>query len=260
MLINKTYVERAESLANPLGRKLLKLISEKESNLAFSADLTDRQKLLELTDKVGPHICVLKTHLDIMDGFDGSLVSDLRCLADKHGFLILEDRKFADIGSTVRSQYRDGYLKIADWADSVTVHAVAGYGTVQGLKEVGAPKGRSCLLLAEMSSSGNLMDERYTRSVMQMAVDCSDFVMGFIAQRRLMEVPDFLYFTPGIGLVHGKDNLGQNYRDPAEAVSERGTDVMIVGRHIYDAKDPVSEALRYRELGWKGYLKRIQRG
>lgn len=35
--------------------------------------------------QVGPHICILKTHVDLFDSWDDSTVSMLRDLADKHG-------------------------------------------------------------------------------------------------------------------------------------------------------------------------------
>ena len=52
------------------------------------------------------------------------------------------------------------------------------------------------------------------------------------------------------------DSLGQSYRTPRECVLS-GSDVIIVGRGVLNAKDVAIEARRYREAGWNAYLTRI---
>ncbi len=51
----------------------------------------------------------------------------------------------------------------------------------------------------------------------------------------------------------GGDSLGQTYSSPRAAI-ERGADVIIVGRGIIAAENPVAEALCYKEEGWQAYL------
>ncbi len=245
-----SYKERAAFSSNPIGRKLFALMEEKKSNLAVAADLTRAEELLALADLVGPEICVLKTHIDILEDFSPLVTAELRALADKHRFLIFEDRKFADIGNTVKHQYQGGIYRIADWSDFTNAHIVPGFGVIEGLREVGLPKQRALLLLAEMSSKGSLAEGSYADKAVELAHAYSDFVIGFISQRKLTHDPRFIHMTPGVQLQPGGDPLGQGYLTP-ETVIGQGSDVIIVGRGIYAAKDPLHAACIYKERGWQ---------
>jgi len=248
-----SYKKRADICKNPTAKKLFALMEQKQTNLSVAADVTSSHDLLELADMLGPEICIFKTHIDILDDFTPKVTKELRRLADKHNFLIFEDRKFADIGNTVSHQYRGGVYKIADWADIINAHIIPGPGIIAGLKEIGGPKGTGLLLLAEMSSSGTLAKSSYTDAAIQMAESSPDFVIGFICLRKLSDNPAFVYMTPGVQLSAGKDSLGQQYQTP-ESVIHAGSDVIIVGRGIYGAKDPKSEAKLYQNAGWQAYV------
>lgn len=253
---NLCYHDRAQSCRHPLARELLALMATKQTNLSLSADVTNKKALLQLADALGPEICVLKTHIDIISDFDLDLIQQLQQLAQKHQFLIFEDRKFADIGSTVQHQYQGGIYRIADWAHIINAHTVPGPGIIEGLKSIGLPKRRGLLLLAEMSSIGNLAKDTYTQATLAMAKQHKDFVIGFIAQHRLLPDPEFIYLTPGVNISQSGDPLGQHYLDPETVILENGSDIIIVGRAIYQSADPLKAAREYRELGWRAYLER----
>ncbi len=248
-----TYTQRASLHTNPTAQKLLQLIETKKSNLAVSADLLDKASLLALVRQIGPHICVLKTHIDIVENFDFRFITELKQLAHDQQFLIFEDRKFADIGNTVRLQYAAGLYQIAEWATITNAHPLPGPGIIEGLQSVGLSKGNALLLLAEMSSQGNLITADYTTAVVEMAKAYPEFVIGFIAQHRLTPDPFFIHFMPGIHLSQEGDPLGQQYTTPEEAILRRGCDVMIVGRGIYAAANPQAAAKEYQEAGWAAY-------
>ncbi len=247
------YHKRAEQASHPVAKKLFALMEEKASNLSVAADVTTCAELLRLADAVGPEICLLKTHIDILEDFSEEVVQELKRLAKKHQFLLFEDRKFADIGSTVSLQYGGGIYRIAEWADIVNAHIVPGPGVIEGLKKIGLPKGRALLLLAEMSSRGTLAKGAYTDAAVKMAEAHTDFVIGFICQKKLSDAPGILHMTPGVQLEEGKDAFGQQYKTPETALAA-GSDLIIVGRGIYSAADPATEASLYRQAGWKAYV------
>jgi uridine monophosphate synthetase len=337
----------------------------KRSNLCLSADVSSAETLLHLASTLGSSIVVLKTHYDLVNDWDShprtGTGAQLAALARRHGFLIFEDRKFSDIGSTVQRQYTDGPGKIVEWAHITNAHILPGPAIVTALKEaatqwrerkkcevktditVGTPRPesvdssedeyeetprtsednglravsagrkasivsittvsqsfepadspraprardddeayplideppleRGLLLLAQMSSANNLLDARYTKACVEIAREHKSFVMGYIAQESLNDSPDdaFLTLTPGCQLPPaGEDNLtngtsrvngdrlGQQYNTPEKLIGRLGTDIIIVGRGILNAADPVAEAEWYREKGWEAYEGRVK--
>ncbi len=246
-----SWEDRKNAATHPMARKLFEIIAKKETNLAFACDVSTQAELLYWAETLGPFLCVLKTHIDILEDFTPACTQALRKIAERHGFLIFEDRKFADIGQTVSLQYAQGLYRIADWADLVNAHIVPGEGIIDGLRQAQTTQRAGLLLLAEMSSAGTLATGAYTQQAVALAEANADFVCGFICLRKLSQNPGMIHFTPGVKLSAGIDSLGQQYRTVKEILSENCSDVIIVGRDICKAPDPLKTAALYRKEAWE---------
>jgi uridine monophosphate synthetase len=205
-----TFEERCSLATHPVAKRLFEIMVAKRSNLCVSVDVTTVNEVLKICDQVGPYVCMVKTHVDIVQDFTADRWMELKLLATKHNFLIMEDRKFADIGNTVKAQFSGGVYTISRWADLVTVHAIAGPGTVQALEE-SASEGRpfGCVLLAEMSSKGNLINSEYTKGVTSMAAVKTSIVAGFVCVNRVSQDPGVVLMTPGEWAVFTEASIGK---------------------------------------------------
>ena len=170
-------------------------------------------------------------------------------------------------------QFGDGIYKISSWAHIINAHSIPGPGIIEGLKKVsvggdnrnndnnnsnnnnGANHG--LLLLAEMSSKGNLATNEYTTTSVSWAKEYDDFVIGFISRRQLINDGKFIHMTPGVNLNVKGDSIGQQYLTPEKVICENSSDMIIVGRGIYKAENPQNAAKEYRDAAWKAYLKSL---
>ncbi|MBX9744786.1 MAG: orotidine-5'-phosphate decarboxylase [Chlamydiales bacterium] len=248
-----SFLKRASLTRHKMAQKLFKLMEDKQTNLAVAADAVSTKQVLELAETLGPAICLFKTHVDILSDFTSDFGQKLKEIAQKHHFLIFEDRKFADIGQTSALQYEGGIYRIADWADIVNAHIIPGPGIIEGLQTIGLPKGQGLLLLAEMSSQGTLAKGSYTRKAAVLAEKFPDYVMGFIALRKISDNPALIHMTPGVKLRPGKDSLGQRYRTIDEIIAQNLSDLIIVGRDITHNPSPLKQARLYQSSAWEAY-------
>lgn len=240
-----SYEQKLANTTNPHSKKLLEIAIAKNTNLIASADVITTEELLAFAEKVGPHIVALKTHIDIINDFDfDKTIIPLRDIAEKHNFLLMEDRKFADIGSTQELQYSYGSYKISTWADLITSQVIGGYQSLDYFLNSGV------IAILSMSSKGTLTDNHYFEEAQKIAIEHPN-VIGGVSQKPISE--ELLLFTPGVSLSDSGDGKGQQYNTPEVVFRNLHTDFMIVGRGIYKANDAEKAALKYKIAGWNAY-------
>lgn len=167
----------------------------------MAADVTDIDELLKLAKTVGPHICILKIHLDIVDLYSEAQIEELKAIANRQNFLIMEDRqadlwffifhlnssnysplnssdyrKLADIGNTVKLQFN----QISKYAKLVTVHTLPGFGVLDAIQKAENYKSNyGVFLIAELSCQNNFINVDYTKS--KYVIKCAQFFF-FVAR------------------------------------------------------------------------------
>ena len=212
-LITKTDIVR---------HKLKTIMNTKKTNLCFSADLDDNEKIVQILEDIGPYIAICKIHYDCMNQ-NNDVKQQIISLSIKHNFLIMEDRKFVDISYIVKRQYK----QYSNWVDLVTV---MGNVNPQVVSEI------SCaLLVANMSNN----DFDFTSKAIETSRLYPSNTIGFITQKRISE-ENMICMTPGISFSSQSDK-DQNYR----TVSDVDTDIIIVGRGIYQQNNYVEACKSY---------------
>ena len=228
---------------NPIAQRLLDIANKKQSNIIASVDVTTTEEVLSFLKKVGSKICAAKLHVDIISNFSQAFINELKNLSSELDFLIIEDRKFADIGNTQLLQLTKGIYNIASWADMITIHLIAGEPALKALQHLDSANKPALIPVIEMSSEGALTDKNYITKCKSFMYQYSD-VIGAVCQTEMME-NNLLKFTPGINLSSTKDNKGQNYNSPKFAIETLQSDFLIVGRGLYEAQNPAEEIEKY---------------
>ena len=256
--------ERWSSNALPMARTYMEVVCRKQSLVCLAADRKTMDGLNKLLDEVGPFIAALKTHVDLIDDWSKESWHAFCKRANDMDLLIFEDRKFADIGKISRDQM-GGVYDIKNWADLVTAHLISGADIVDGLQAAWKDVNRDggVLLLAQMSSRGNLLSPQYTDKVVELGSKHNG-VFGFIGNGSkpddLRELRNKvgngkLIWTPGVNLAVGDGEMGQRYGSPDEAIMA-GSDCIIVGSGIHKSENPAESAKSYAEVSWKAFLAR----
>ena len=198
---------------NPITNKQTKVLPVKNSNLIVALDVDTWDEAKKHIINLGEYVTGFKFHFDLIDGID---FKELRDLHVKYNFVVLNDRKYADVPHINQ--------KMSDKIDFPyifnIVHAISGIDSF--------PSGPIIIVL-EMSNNNTLITPEYRNKVIQQTENIPNLV-GYVSQHKWWN-SDKLCFTPGI----------KNEKDITSA-KERGADIIIVGRSIINDANPKKRA------------------
>lgn len=231
-ILNHTSQPQKIKITNNITNLLINIINEKETNLVVSLDIENENDFFDKLELIGNHICAVKIHYDIISNPSPSFAERLNFLKMKHKFLVIEDRKLADIPFISLKQLNF----VRQFADIVTVHGICGETLISEINKLGI----GILLIHQLSVKNNLIDNIYSNKVKDMASKF-DNVVGFISQEIVSH--EYLTFTPGINLLTSTDTMGQTYRN----IDACHSNIFIVGRGIYESADIVNSVMTYKK-------------
>ena len=263
---NQLKKTEIEYFPNPKSNYVYNLAIEKKSNIILACDLEKCNDIIKLINLVGNHILGIKLHINIIQDFTHHFIEQLKSLKKIYNLIIIEDGKFADIGSIVIKQL-NGFYKINQWADFITAHSITGKGIIESINQEYPNLG--ILLISELSSKNNLIRQTqdYTKKTIEIIKDLEikDKVAGLISQEetfKYINKYETLTFSPGINLSNSSDNLDQTYKNPFKSLNSNfnlhkitpGIGMFwIVGRGIYknnNDEDILKSSLNYKKIGW----------
>lgn len=217
--------------------KLISIIEYKHSNIIVSLDLTNPNDIIDKLSIIGPHICAVKLHQFLINQ---ELYNKIKFLSLQMNFLIIDDRKLADIAH-ICLKYCEKYAGIVD---IFTVHGICGEKLVRILDE---SNNFGILLIHQLSTCTqftecNAIDRVYSNKVRDYSCSRGSLhnLVGFISQEKISQ--EYLTFSPGINLEKSTDALDQTYKHPSA-----NADVFIIGRGIYESKDILATTLQYKD-------------
>ncbi len=221
--------------------------------LLVALDVPSAEDAVRLARKLAPHVAGFKVGLGLLYGPGPATVAALT----EVGKPVFADAKLHDIPSQVERAAQRLAALGARW---ITAHAAGGVDMLEaaqkGARTAGTRAGILAVTvltslsegdverLAPGSSSGKLTS-RLAKSAREAGCEgvvCSAKELGVVSQ----VAPDLLKVTPGIRLAGEEAHDQARTMTPGEAVA-RGVDMVVVGRGIVAASDPVAAAMSFSE-------------
>jgi orotidine-5'-phosphate decarboxylase len=207
-----------------------------KSRLILALDVTDRKEALDIAAKLGPAVDAVKVNYPLVLSCGLGIIGEIKKYAS-----VIADFKVADIPNTNRLICEETFKA---GADAIICQGFAGRDSVEACVEVSKKYGGDVFVVTEMSHPGAL-DFLQPHALELVDLARSAGATGIIAPATRPErlalirqrAGTMKILSPGVGAQGG---------DAASAI-KAGADFVIVGRSIYNAKDPYRAAIDFSE-------------
>jgi len=204
---------------------------KKNTRLILALDVTDKNQALSISKDVAPHVDAIKIGYPLILGAGPGIIKSIADLAP-----VIADFKVADIPNTVHLICSKAFEA---GASAVIVHGFTGRDSLLECVRTGKESNGEIYVVTEMSHPGATeFMAPVAESLARLAVECgaSGVVAPATRPDRVKEIRSIVggltIISPGVGAQGGR----------ASDAIKAGADYVIVGRSIYNARSPKSEA------------------
>jgi orotidine-5'-phosphate decarboxylase len=207
-----------------------------KSRLIIALDVTDREEALSIAKNLGSAVDAIKVNYPLVLATGLGIIGEIKQYAN-----VIADFKVADIPNTntliCQETFKAG-------ADAIICQGFVGQDSVKACVDVATKSNRDVYVVTEMSHPG-AMDflQSHALELVDLAIraGASGIIAPATRPEKLAEIRsragNLKILSPGVGAQGG---------DARKAI-DAGADFVIVGRSIYNAKDPYKAALDFIE-------------
>ena len=246
----KTIKDIASIMSNQFNVKLINLIREKKTAVCLSLDIHLWREAKLVLDKCGPHICMVKLHSDLIADWDSNTIKELKELADKHKFFMMEDAKLIDVPHINKLKMTNTKHVIRDWADAITVHWSNYLDTRSEIEGLSIQP----ICVTDMNTVNDDVKLVNFDTVRELLIDTDKTtrVHNIVHQRVFKKNGNVFKMTPGV--VEDSKDLryvdNKRYRTIENAIVRDRNHVVIIGSNIINDDDSGAKCKSCATKSW----------
>jgi uridine monophosphate synthetase len=232
-------------VSNSFNNRLLTIVKNKHSSLCLSLDVNTWKVGKPILEKCGPHICMVKLHLDLIQDWDQNATKEILEMANTHQFLIMEDCKMDDTPVIIEKKIYEGRHGFGNWVDAITINSLNFKANNEIVYRSNRKKRNTSNELAvipvgQYNVVGSLVDKHLSQELLKVLSEETDdrFKCNTIVQQTLFKTENHLLrMTPGVVEVEDDLKFLENnlkYRTIEDAMLRDRNHIVIIGSNILE--------------------------